>query len=276
MVTDDEIRHAIDLARTKKQAQGHPETRHRSAESPQGTSGAADRVPGPRRQARTRAPGKPGLPATPPSCSLRRHRPGRPLRNALHRLRDAHHGNPSRPTGAELIAKVREVYKGPLVYNGCLETMWDVRWWDAVDILGISVLLLAAKGDRQLRPGSDGYWTKWRDGMRALAARPPGPSSSSRSAAAPARGASTMSGDFNPLGVWPYDGREQADFLRSRLPRLLGRALVLRLFLVGLARQALPPRRRRQEQGVLCYGKPAEQILRPVVRQAPPLTSAVS
>lgn len=114
----------------------------------------------------------------------------------------------------DLIQKVRQVYRGPLVYNGCLETMWEVRWWDAVDLLGVSAYSWHPDQTDPSVEALVAYWTKWRDNFRLLVAKVKKPVFFIEIGCRSARGAAAMSGDFTHW-EWPYDGQEQANFYEA-------------------------------------------------------------
>ena len=161
----------------------------------------------------------------------------------------------------ELIRRVRQVYKGPLVYNGCLETMWDVRWWDAVDILGVSAYSWRPNETDNSVEALVAYWTKWRDGMRALAAKTARPILFIEIGCRSARGASTMSGDFTHW-EWPYDGREQAHFYEAAFRVFWDEPWFCGYSWWDWPAKLYPRADGEKNKEFLCYGKPAEQVLR--------------
>lgn len=160
-----------------------------------------------------------------------------------------------------LIAKVREVYKGPLVYNGCLETMWDVRWWDAVDILGVSAYSWRPDDKDASVAAQMAYWTKWRDNFRLLVAKVKRPVFFIEMGCRSARGSATMSGDFTHW-EWPYDGQEQANFYEAAF-----RVFWDEPWFCGYSWWDWKVKLYKKEDAdknkeFCCYGKPAEQVLR--------------
>jgi hypothetical protein len=162
----------------------------------------------------------------------------------------------------DVIRKTREVYKGPLVYNTMMEgAMWDIRWWDAVDVLGISAYSWRPEANDTSVEAQVAYWTKWRDGLRALAIKTHKPIFFIETGCRSARGASKMSGDFTHW-EWPYDGEEQARFYEA----------ILRVFwdepwFCGYSWWDWKVKLYKKEDAArnkefVAYGKPAEGVLR--------------
>jgi hypothetical protein len=161
----------------------------------------------------------------------------------------------------QLIAKVREIYMGPLVYNGCLETMWDVRWWDAVDILGVSAYSWHPEQKDSSVEAQAAYWTRWRDNFRLLAAKYKKPVFFIEIGCRSARGASTMSGDFTHW-EWPYDGQEQANFYEAAFRVFWDEPWFCGYSWWDWNVKLYKNEDAEKNKEFCCYGKPAEQVLR--------------
>jgi hypothetical protein len=161
----------------------------------------------------------------------------------------------------DLIAAVRRAYKGPLVYNGVLETMWFVRWWDAVDILGVSAYSWHPDQTDASVEAQTAHWTKWRDNFRLLVAKFKKPVLFIEMGCRSARGAAAMSGDFTHW-EWPYDGQEQANFYEAAF-----RVFWDEPWFCGYSwwdwKVKLYKKEDAEKNKEFCiYGKPAEQVLR--------------
>jgi hypothetical protein len=162
----------------------------------------------------------------------------------------------------EAIRKARGIYKGPLVYNTMMEgAMWDIKWWDAVDVLGISVYSWRPDANDTSVEAQAAYWSKWRDGLRALALRMHKPIFFIESGCRSAHGASKMSGDFTHW-EWPYDGDEQARFYEAAF-----RVFWDEPWFCGYSWWDWKVKLYKKEDASLnkefvIYGKPAEQVLR--------------
>jgi hypothetical protein len=162
----------------------------------------------------------------------------------------------------DLIRQVHQVYHGPLVYNALIDHLWEIRWWDAVDILGISAYSWHPDQTDSSVEAQVAYWTKrWLPGLRALAAKTGKPIFFIEIGCRSAHGAATMSGDFRHW-EWPYDGQEQARFYEAAL-----RVFWNEPWFCGYSWWDWKPKLYKKEEAdqnkeFVIYGKPAEQVLR--------------
>ena len=167
-----------------------------------------------------------------------------------------------------LIAKVRQVYRGPLVYNVNHGGEDRPQWWDAVDIIGVSAYYpVGAKDDTSLERMLKA-WAAVRERLRALSAKYRRPVLFIEVGVRSARGCSTMPWDWGHRDL-PYDGDEQARFYESAF-----RTFFNEPWFCGFAWWDWPARLYPKEQaagnrGFCCYGKPAEQVLRTWYAKAP-------
>ena len=165
------------------------------------------------------------------------------------------------PQWRQLIRKVREVYKGPLVYNGMFETMWFVEWWDAVDIVGLSAYSWNPDQKDSTLETQMAYWTTRRDNLRLFVKKYQRPVFFIEVGCRSARGASAASGDFTNW-EWPWDGDEQARFYEA----------IFRVFwdepwFIGMTwwdwKVKLYKKEDADKNKEFCiYAKPAEKVLR--------------
>jgi hypothetical protein len=160
-----------------------------------------------------------------------------------------------------LIEKVRRVYSGPLVCNGMFETMWDVRWWDAVDIIGLSAYSWNPEQKDSTLETQMAYWTKRRDNLRLFVKKYKRPVFFIEIGCRSARGASATSGDFQHW-EWPWDGAEQARFYEATF-----RVFWDEPWFVGYSWwdwnvKLYDKKDAGKNKEFCCYGKPAEKVLR--------------
>ena len=115
----------------------------------------------------------------------------------------------------ETIARVREIYHGPLIYNTNHGREFGVKWWDAVDLIGTSAYYRVADA-----PGADvetmlAAWRQHREKLAELSRLHGGKrvvfmEIGCRSAA----GCAMMPYDFSHR-EFPYSEEEQANFYES-------------------------------------------------------------
>jgi hypothetical protein len=161
----------------------------------------------------------------------------------------------------DLIRQVRQVYKGPLVYNALIDHLWELKWWDAVDILGISAYSWHPTEPDSSLEAQVAYWTTRRDNMRLLAAKTHKPIFFIEIGCRSAHGASAISGDFQHR-EWPYDGEEQARFYEAAL-----RVFWNEPWFCGYSWWDWNVKLYKKEDAArnvefVIYGKPAEQVVR--------------
>ena len=115
----------------------------------------------------------------------------------------------------EAIARVRQVYSGPLVYNTNHGKEWGVKWWDAVDYIGTSAYYPVAKEPGASLEDMTEGWNRQKEALAALSGAHGGKQIifmeiGCRSA----RGCAMMPYDFSHR-EFPYDEEEQARFYES-------------------------------------------------------------
>jgi hypothetical protein len=60
----------------------------------------------------------------------------------------------------QLIADVKQVYKGPLTYSAAFMEWKKIGWWDAVDVIGITAYFPVAAGESPTDEAIRAGWTK--------------------------------------------------------------------------------------------------------------------
>ena len=160
-----------------------------------------------------------------------------------------------------LIKKVREVYKGPVVYNATFGTIWKVAWWDAVDIVGISAYWwLDTKADSSLEQMMKS-WQPILAGMRHLSLKVKRPIFFIEIGCRSARGGSSMPGDFSHW-EWPYDGDEQARYYEAALRTFWDEPWFCGYTWWDWKVKLETPAAAAVNKEFYAYGKPAEKVLR--------------
>jgi len=160
-----------------------------------------------------------------------------------------------------LARKVREVYAGPLVYNANHGGADKIRWWDAVDIVGVSAYYPVGTDDDASVEAMAASWKPVRDRLAALSRRVNRPVMFIELGVRSARGCSRMPWDWAHRDL-PYDGREQARYYEAAL-----RSFWNEPWFCGFSWWDWPARLYKKEAAAgntsfCCYGKPAEAVLR--------------
>jgi hypothetical protein len=158
-------------------------------------------------------------------------------------------------------AAARKAYAGPLTYNTNWGSEEKVAWWDAVDVIGISAYYpVGAKEDTSLAKMT-ASWEAIRDRLRKLAARVSRPVLFIEIGVRSAKTCTTMPWDWSHPEL-PVDLEEQSRFYESALATFWNEP-----WFCGFAWWDWPARLHAKEKagtdkGFCCYGKPAEQVLR--------------
>ncbi|MBR4068446.1 MAG: glycosyl hydrolase family 53 [Clostridia bacterium] len=113
------------------------------------------------------------------------------------------------------IAAVREIYHGPIVYNTNHGHEFDVKWWDAVDLIGTSAYYKVAQKPGESMENMKAAWDERKESLRELSRQNGGKQIlfmeiGCRSAS----GCAMMPYDFSHR-EFPYDEDEQANFYES-------------------------------------------------------------
>ena len=115
-----------------------------------------------------------------------------------------------------LIAKIREVYKGKLVYNTNHGREAQVKWFDAVDYLGTSAYFPVSKAGGATSEMMKEEWKRIRESMKEVYEMWKKPIIFIEIGCRSAHGCSAMPWDFTHTEL-PHDEEEQAAFYDSCL-----------------------------------------------------------
>jgi len=159
-----------------------------------------------------------------------------------------------------LIAQVRRVYSGPLIYDTNHGREEHVAWWDAVDIIGISAYYPLGVKDDTSAEQLTVSWTAIRDRLRPLAAKWQRPICFIETGCQSVRLAART--PWGAAHTAPLDLDEQARYYASAC-----QVFWTEPWFCGFGWWDWPPKLYSPEQaatdrGFCVYGKPAEQVLR--------------
>ena len=158
------------------------------------------------------------------------------------------------------LAKVRRVYKGPLIYN-CNHGREEIAWWDAVDMIGVSAYYPVGTDDDSSVEAMMTSWQPLKEKLRKLSTKVRRPVMFIEIGVRSARGCYRMPWDWTHKDL-PYDGREQARYYEAAL-----RSFWDEPWFAGYSWWDWPARLHKKDQaeshrGFCVYGKPAERVLR--------------
>ena len=115
----------------------------------------------------------------------------------------------------DTIAKVKEIYTGPLMYNTNHGDEDQVKWFDAVDYVGVSAYYPLAKGPNPPEEEMYQSWIKHRDELKALSEKWQKKIIFAEVGVRSAAGCAAMPWDY--LHDLPYSEEEQANYYNSCL-----------------------------------------------------------
>jgi len=158
----------------------------------------------------------------------------------------------------ELVAKVREVYKGPLIYCANHGSEEDVAWWDAVDYIGIDAYYPLCASEDPTAAELDAAWAPIIARIAALSERTGRRVIFSEIGYTSVRGTASMPFSWELAG--PTDDKAQADcyeaLFRNVCPQPWFDGLILWSWQIERADNPYRARDFTPE------GKPAEGIVR--------------
>ncbi len=158
-----------------------------------------------------------------------------------------------------VIAAVRGIYHGPLVYNTNHGKEGNVRWWDAVDWIGTSAYYRVASRPGESMEGMKAKWDGYRDHLAGISRMNGGkPVLFMEIGCRSALGCAMMPYDFSHK-EFPYSEEEQANFYESCLRSVWDEPWFGGMFWWDWYTR-LPGR--EQETGFSIVGKKAEKIVK--------------
>jgi hypothetical protein len=159
------------------------------------------------------------------------------------------------------IAKIRKVYAGPLIYD----TNWGdeeaVAWWDAVDIIGISAYYPVSTKEDTSAAHMEAALGKIRDRLRALSLARQRPILFIEIGVRSAKSATSMPWDFSHP-EWPVDADEQARYYEAVMKTFYAEDWFCGFAWWDWPARLYPKDKAAADKGFCVYGKPAEQVLR--------------
>ena len=172
----------------------------------------------------------------------------------------------------KLIEKVRELYKGPLVYNTNHGHENDAKWYDALDYLGTSAYFRMHKageaGGEVFQPVMDltkedmlASWREVKERMRAWSEKLGKKVIFMEIGCRSARGCACQPWDYK-CHYLPYDEDEQAMFFESCMEVFKDEDFFAGFFWWDWSAWVSEENVRNQDTGFGIYGKKAEQVIK--------------
>lgn len=172
-----------------------------------------------------------------------------------------------------MIAEIRKVYKGVLVYNTNHGREDKINWWDAVDIIGISAYYpvgtttidaaLAEDVENVQKKSSleqmKKNWLPIREHLEALSQKWNRPIFFSEIGVRSSRGSSSMPWEY--YNDWPYDADEQARYYQAALETFWNESWFAGFAWWAWHSELYPREHGAKDRGFCPYGKPAEKVV---------------
>lgn len=160
-----------------------------------------------------------------------------------------------------VIARVREIYQGPLIYNANHGSEEGVNWFDAVDLIGTSAYYPVASQPGDTEEHMLDRWTEAKGRFVQLYERFHKPVVFMEIGCRSAHGCATMPWDFTHRDL-PFDEEEQARFYSSALRAFWHEPWFGGFFWWDWSTELYPLDQAASNLGFDIYGKKAEGILR--------------
>ena len=157
------------------------------------------------------------------------------------------------------IARVREMYGGPLIYNANHGREEGVEWFDRVDLIGTSAYYPVG-GPGATEAEMIANWLTVRDKMERLHRKFGNPVVFVEIGCRSARGCSAMPWDFTHREL-PFDEDEQANFYSSALKVFSDQPWFAGFFWWDWSVRLYPLEEAKRNVGFDIYGKRAGQVL---------------
>lgn len=160
----------------------------------------------------------------------------------------------------DTIARVREVYSGPLVYNANHGKEGQVEWFSEVDLIGTSAYYPVGNGGANSEQSMIANWLPIRDELKQLHERFDKPVLFMEIGCRSARGCSAMPWDFKHTDL-PFSEEEQADFYSSVLHVFWDEPWFAGFFWWDWSTKLYPMEEAKSNRGFDIYGKRAQRVL---------------
>ncbi|MFC3341492.1 glycosyl hydrolase family 53 [Paenibacillus abyssi] len=158
------------------------------------------------------------------------------------------------------IARVREVYSGPLIYNANHGKEEGVAWFDQVDVIGTSAYYPVGSVPGDTEENMIAKWLPVREKMERLHRKFNKPVVFMEIGCRSAHGCATMPWDYMHRGL-PYDEEEQANFYSSVLKVFWDQPWFGGFFWWDWSVNLYPLSEAKTNRGFDIYGKRAGEIL---------------
>ena len=160
----------------------------------------------------------------------------------------------------ELIAEVRKVYHGPLVYNTNHGKEDNVSWFDALDYIGTSAYYPVEKEGGASAEEMTAAWEYHKQGLKKTAEKFGKKIIFMEIGCRSARGCAAMPWDFVHR-EFPRDEDEQANFYESALRAMWNEPYFAGFFWWDWETNLMPEDRISTDTGFGIHGKKAEKVL---------------
>lgn len=160
----------------------------------------------------------------------------------------------------ETIARVREVYRGPLVYNANHGKEEQVDWFDKLDLIGTSAYYPVGEHNDASEQTMIANWLPVRDRLKKLHERFNKPVVFMEIGCRSARGCASMPWDFKHVNL-PFSEDEQANFYSSVLKVFWDEPWFAGFFWWDWSTKLYPREQARSNHGFDIYGKKAQRVL---------------
>lgn len=162
----------------------------------------------------------------------------------------------------DLVKDIRKEYKGVLHYNANHGDVWNVTWWDAVDLIGVSAYWPVATADDTSLSTMLESWKPLRARLKQLSEKWDKPVLFSEIGVRSARTCSSMPFDWGHREL-PFDGQEQARYYEAAFRTFENEGDWFAGYCWWDWKARLYSPERAEENRDFCvHGKPAEEVLR--------------
>lgn len=158
------------------------------------------------------------------------------------------------------IARVREAYSGPLIYNANHGKEEGIAWFDAVDVIGTSAYYPVGSVPGDSEENMIAKWLPVREKMERLHRKFNKPVVFMEIGCRSARGCATMPWDFTHRDL-PFDEEEQANFYSSVLKVFWDQPWFGGFFWWDWSVKLYPLEQAKSNRGFDIYGKKAGEIV---------------